>query len=73
MVGRGTLRERGAIGIRVGPVSSKYKVATHVAVTIADRALQYAREPAAIAAEAELDGISVIRLSDGRRRSSGSR
>jgi transposase len=61
MVARGTLRERGAIGIRVGRIINKYKVAKHVTVTIADRALQYTRKPAAIAAEAALDGIYVIR------------
>jgi len=61
MVARGTLRERGAIGIRVGRVINKYKVAKHFTVTIADRALQYARKGAAITAEAALDGIYVIR------------
>jgi len=61
MVTRGRLRDRAAIGVRVGRIINKYKVAKHFTLTIDERQLTYARKPAAIAAEAALDGIYVVR------------
>ena len=61
MVTRGRLRDRASIGVRVGRVINKYKVAKHFTLTIDDGHLTYARKAAAITAEAALDGIYVIR------------
>jgi len=63
MVARGTLRDRGDIGVRVARVINKYHVAKHFSLTIADGRFAYARRTARIAAEAALDGIYVIRTS----------
>lgn len=61
MVTRGRLRDRAAIGVRVGRIINKYKVAKHFTLTIDDRQLTYVRNTAAISEEAALDGIYVIR------------
>jgi hypothetical protein len=63
MVARGTLRGRDAIGVRVGKVVDKYKVAKHIALAIADDRLDFSRKEAQIAAEAALDGLYVVRTS----------
>jgi transposase len=63
MVARGTLRGRDVIGVRVGKVIDKYKVAKHIALAIADDRLDFSRKEAQIAAEAALDGVYVIRTS----------
>jgi hypothetical protein len=55
------LRGAAAIGLRVGKVLGRYKVGKHFTVDITDRALRYPRDEAAIAAEAALDGLYVIR------------
>ena len=56
---------RGAvdIGIKVGAVLGKHKMAKHFTVTITDTGFTFARKTAAIAAEAALDGIYVVRTS----------
>jgi transposase len=53
-----------ALGIRVGRVINRYKVAKHVTVTIADGRVSWTRNTTAIAQEAALDGIYVIRTSE---------
>jgi transposase len=63
MVARGTLRGRDKIGVRVGKVVNKYKVAKHFALAIEDDRFAFARREEEIAAEAALDGIYVIRTS----------
>ena len=63
MVERGRLRGRDAIGVRVGRVVNKYKVAKHFDLVIEDDALRYAIDEKRVAAEAALDGIYVIRTS----------
>jgi transposase len=63
MVARGTLRGRDAIGVRVGKVINKYKVAKHVKLEIQDERLEFQLDEQRIAAEAALDGIYVIRTS----------
>jgi len=63
MVARGTLRGRAQIGVRVGKVVNKYKVAKHFTLEIADDRFAFARRAAQIAAEAALDGVYVIRTS----------
>ena len=57
----------GEIGKAVGKVSGKYKVGKHFHLTITDTGFTSPR-PAAIDAEAALDGIYVLRTSVARRR-----
>ena len=51
------------IGLRVGPLINKYKMAKHFQVTITDTTLTITRKSEQIQAEAALDGIYVIRTS----------
>jgi len=55
------LRGPAAIGLRVGKVLGRYKVGKHFTIEITARAFGYQRDEAAIAAEAALDGLYVIR------------
>jgi len=55
------LRGAAAIGLRVGKVLGRYKVGKHFTLDITDHALRYQRDEAAIATEAALDGLYVIR------------
>ena len=63
MVERGTLREQGEIGVRVGRVINKYKVAKHFALDIEESSFAFRILEDQVAAEASLDGIYVIRTS----------
>lgn len=63
MVARGRLRGRDAIGVRVGKVVNKYKVAKHVRLEIHDDRFAFHIDEARVAAEAALDGLYVIRTS----------
>ena len=63
MVKRGDLRGAGKIGVRVGRVINRYKVAKHFELTIEDNRFDFALREETIAAEAALDGIYVIRTS----------
>ena len=58
---RNPLRGTDKIGLAVGAVLGKHKMAKHFALTIADADLRYERKQAAIQAEATLDGIYVVR------------
>jgi Transposase DDE domain len=60
---RQPLRGAAAIGQAVGAVIGRRKVAKHFMIDIADDDLRFARDEAAIAAEAALDGIYVLRTS----------
>lgn len=51
------------IGVRVGKVINQYKVAKHFELNIDDNAFSFARKLDAIAEEAALDGIYIIRTS----------
>jgi DDE family transposase len=51
------------IGLRVGRALNRYKMAKHFDIDIADDRFTYARRTEAIATEAALDGIYVIRTS----------
>jgi DDE family transposase len=64
-VTRGTLAGAGRIGIAVGKAIGKYKMGKHFHTTITDTTLTYRRDQARIDAEAELDGIYVLRTSVG--------
>ena len=59
----GRLRGAAAIGLRVGRIMDRYKVAKHMETVIRDDAFSFARKTAAITAEAALDGIYIIRTS----------
>ena len=60
-VATGRLRGRAEIGLRVGRVVNKYKVAKHFSLTITDTAFRFAIREAQVALEAQLDGIYLIR------------
>ena len=60
-VARGALRGAATIGVKLGRVVDKYKVAKHFELTITDTQLSYQILEPQVAAEAALDGIYVIR------------
>jgi Transposase DDE domain len=60
-VGRGTLRGAAAIGVRVGKVLNKYKVAKHFELAIDDISFDFTLRHDKLAEEAALDGLYVIR------------
>jgi len=57
------LRGEQAIALRVGRVIERFRMAKHLALTITDTSLSWTRRDEAIAAEAALDGLYVIRTS----------
>jgi len=61
----GRLAGAGKIGIRVGKVVGRYKMAKHYTWTITEHAFTYTRDQDAITAEAAMDGIYVVRTSVG--------
>ena len=61
MVQRGRLSGRDKIGLRVGKVVDKYKVAKHFALEIEDQRFDFHRLETQIAQEAALDGIYIVR------------
>ena len=63
LVERGRLRTAAAIGLRAGRVVDARKMAKHFELDIADGAFAYRRREAAIAQEAALDGLYVVRTS----------
>jgi len=62
-VDAGKLTGADAIGLRVGKVVNQYKVAKHFALSIGEKSFTFARKREAIAAEAALDGLYIIRTS----------
>jgi hypothetical protein len=62
-VERGRLKTAAAIGLRAGRVVNAKKMAKHFMLTIADGEFAFERDLAAIAAEAALDGLYVVRTS----------
>jgi transposase len=63
MVEAGKLKGQDKIGVRVGRVINKYKVAKHFVLDIQDSSFIYKRDHNTIAKEVALDGIYVIRTS----------
>ena len=55
------LRRRDRIGLRVGKVLGRFKMGKHFQITIEDDVFRWQRDEAAIAAEAQLDGIYIVR------------
>lgn len=68
MVEKGRITGRDKIGVRVGRVINKYKMAKHLALVIGDDRFDYEIRQDQLAAEAALDGIYVIRTSLPRER-----
>ena len=62
-VNRGRLSGAARIGLRVGEVINRHRVKRHFRIEITDNSFDFARREDAIAAEAALDGIQVIRPS----------
>jgi hypothetical protein len=62
-VDAGKLSGADAIGLRVGKVVNQYKVAKHFELVIGEQSFSFARKREAIAAEAALDGLYIIRTS----------
>jgi len=60
---RRPLRGADKIGLRVGKVVDRFKVAKHFRIEIGETSLAYARDEGKIAAEAALDGFYVVRSS----------
>jgi len=60
------LEGKDRIGLRVGRVINKYKVAKHFELDIADDSFDFARKQDRIDKEAALDGVYVVRTSVGR-------
>lgn len=60
---RAPLRGKAEIGVAVGAVLDGHKMGKHYALTITDTSFAYRRKDDAIAAEARLDGLYVIRTS----------
>lgn len=63
MISKGRLDGKAAIGVRLGRVINKYKVAKHFKLEISDKAFTWRMDEAKVAVEAALDGIYVIRTS----------
>ena len=60
---RNPLRGEQAIGLRVGKVIGKHKMAKHFDLTITENSFTYTRNEARIREEAALDGLYVVRSS----------
>jgi DDE family transposase len=58
---RAPLHGQDAIGLAVGAVLNKHKMAKHFDLAIGERSFTFARKTDAIAAEAALDGLYVVR------------
>ncbi|MEI7836454.1 MAG: IS1634 family transposase [Planctomycetota bacterium] len=60
---QGQLHGKDAIGVRVGKVVNKYKVSKHFVLHITDDSFRFEIDQEAVAAEAALDGLYVVRSS----------
>jgi transposase len=70
-VDNGKLKSADAIGLSVGKIIGKHKMAKHFELTIAENSFTFERKHQAIAAEAALDGIYIIRTSLDEKRMDG--
>lgn len=68
MVERGRLHGQNDIGVRVGKVIDKYKVAKHYRLDIGDGHFSFEIDADKVATEAALDGLYVVRSSVGAER-----
>jgi transposase len=62
-VDAGRIKGQDKIGVQVGKIVNRHKVAKHFELSITDTALAWSRKQDAIDAEAALDGLYVIRTS----------
>ena len=62
-IAAGRLKGQDNIGLAVGRVINRYKMAKHFTLTITNTSLIFARKEDAIAAEAALDGLYIVRTS----------
>ena len=60
---QGRLQGKDAIGVRVGKVVNKYKMSKHFVLHITDNSFRFEINQEAVAAEAALDGLYVVRSS----------
>lgn len=68
MVARGTIEGKDKIGLRVGAIINKYKMAKHFVLDIEEHSLNFRVDDENVAAEAALDGIYVLRTSLAKER-----
>ncbi len=61
--GRKPWHEEAAIQRRIGRAANRYKVAKHFEISVQEHVLHWSRRPERIAAEAQLDGVYVVRTS----------
>lgn len=63
MISRGKMKGKDAIGVRIGKVVDKYKMAKHMVLDIRDDGFDFHLDDDKVSAEAALDGLYVIRTS----------
>ena len=63
MISRGSLKQQDKIGLRVGRIINKYKMAKHFSLDIGEGHLSHRIDEKKVAEEASLDGIYIIRTS----------
>ena len=63
MIDRGFLKQKDKIGLRVGRIINKYKMAKHFILDIGESHLSFHIDEKKVAEEASLDGIYIIRTS----------
>src|SRR6266849_8160953 len=63
MIARGKIKGKDAIGVRIGKVVDKYKMAKHLILDIRDAGFDFHLDDDKVSAEAALDGIYVVRTS----------
>ena len=63
VIARGKITGKAAIGVRIGKVVNKYKMAKHLVLDIRDAGFDYQLDDDKVSAEAALDGLYVIRTS----------
>ncbi len=63
MIKRGSLKQKDKIGVRVGRVINKYKMAKHFVLDIGESHFTYEIDEKKVEEEASLDGIYIIRTS----------
>lgn len=63
MVASGRLKDEGKIGVRVGRIVNKYKMAKHFILEIEDGTFRYSVNKDSVREESALDGVYVVRTS----------
>src|SRR5712692_4854523 len=63
LIARGKIKGKDAIGVRIGKVVDKYKMAKHLILDIRDDGFDFHLDDDKVSAEAALDGLYVVRTS----------